>query len=239
MSDAHAIPIPEDQALDGRVHAGVLAHIVERGHPPDVGTLAARLDTAEEAVRASLRRLDAGHGLVLHPGDEERVWVAHPFATTPTTFWVTDGRGGWWGNCAWCSLGVAALLDGPVTIATRLGGEDEPIEIRVRDGRVEPSDLFVHFSLPVARAWDNVHFYCATVLAFRSEADVDRWCARHGIPRGEAVPIQTVWELARAWYGGHLSEKWQKWTSSEAAAIFASVGLTGPFWEIPGGAERF
>ncbi|HEX8243417.1 MAG TPA: organomercurial lyase, partial [Longimicrobium sp.] len=172
------------EAFDGLVHSQVIAHVVEQGHAPDVPTLAARVGESERAVTDSLRRLHEGHGLVLHPGSETRIWVVHPFALTPTTFWVEKEGRGWWGNCAWCSLGIAALLGGTVTIRTRAGGERDDLVIRVEDGRVEPASLVVHFSRPVARAWENVHYYCATVLAFSSQADVGPWCERRGIDRG-------------------------------------------------------
>jgi hypothetical protein len=51
---------------------------------------------------------------------------------------------------------------------TRIGGEAEDIDIHVEKGRVRESDLWVHFAVPPRNAWDCVHHFCATVLAFRS-----------------------------------------------------------------------
>jgi hypothetical protein len=51
-------------------------------------------------------------------------------------------------------------------------------------------DVYVHFGIPPARAWDNVHQRCSMVLPFRSPDDINAWCDRHRLPRGEAVPIQ-------------------------------------------------
>jgi hypothetical protein len=228
----------EHTDLDALVHHRILSHILDHGHAPDLPELAAALGSTDAAVEASLRRLAENHGLVLHPSSS-RIWVIHPFALQPTPFWVSSARGAWWGNCAWCSLGIAALASGDVTIATYLGAEQERIEIHVRDGAVVEDELVVHFSIPVARAWDNVFYYCATVLVFRSEADIDRWCAQHRIDKGAIVPIRQAWELARAWYGNHLAPDWRKWTPAEAQSIFDGAGLTGSFWRVDQTAERF
>jgi hypothetical protein len=208
------------------LHHAILSAIVAHGRAPTLAELG--------ATPAALRALADEHGVVLHPNRDD-IWIAHPFAMSPTPVWAaaTDGRG-WWAPCAWCGLGTVALV-GDVDVHMRLGGEAEPVVVRA--GR--PSDLLVHFSLPPRRAWDNVVHWCATVQPFRTEAEIDTWCARHGLPRGAAVPIAQVEQLARRWYGGHLRPDWRKHTAAEARAIFGEVGLTGPFWAVPGDGERF
>ena len=91
----------------------------------------------------------------------------------------------------------------------------------------------------MARAWENVHRFCASTLVFPDEGAIDAWCERHGVGRGEAVPLQQAAELARAWYGGHLDPEWRKPTAAEAQEIFASAGFVGEHWRIDGGDERF
>jgi hypothetical protein len=224
--------------LDSLVHSRIINGVLANGRAPRIGELAADCGTSADEVRAALHRLHENHALVLHPGSEN-VWVIHPFALWPTQFWVAAGGRNWWGNCAWCSLGIAALAGEDVTIATTLGGESERITFAVRGGRVEPDGLLAHFVRPVARAWDNVIYYCGTVLLFRDEAEIDAWSARHGLERGVAVPLAQVWELAKIWYGNHASAAWKKWTPAEAQEIFTRVGLTGDFWAVPQAGERF
>lgn len=228
----------EHTALDSAVHYRILTEIIESGHAPDTRRLASLLSTSDDEIDASLRRLHENHGLLLHP-DSTRIWVIHPFSLWPTAFWVSAEGRHWWGNCAWCSLGICALLDTYANITTTLGGEHEQTVIRIRRGEVLEGNLVVHFPLPVAKAWDNVIYFCGTVLVFQSEADVDKWCERHAIAKGAVVPIRQVWQLAKVWYGNHLNPEWVKWTAAEAQAIFESVGLTGEHWAIPQTRERF
>jgi hypothetical protein len=41
-----------------------------------------------------------------------------------------------------------------------------------------------------------------------------------------------AWALAQKWYGNRLAADFRRPTKSEAQAIFASLGLVGPFWTL-------
>ena len=70
------------------------------------------------------------------------------------------------------------------------------------------------------------------VLPFRTPEQIDRWCDRHNLPKGEAVPLTQVARLARIWYGRHADWNWRKWTVAEAQAIFREAGLESDFWDL-------
>ena len=221
-----------------RLRHHILTCFVDEGRAPSVEAMRAHFGVSRDEMVAALEALQDYHGVVLHPGSAE-VWAIHPFATAPTNFWIeADGRG-WWGNCAWCSLGAAALLDRDLTITTTLGGESRQAEITIRGGEILDSNYFVHFLIPMTRAWDNVTYTCSTMLLFDSADEVDGWCARHAIPRGDVQPIETIWRFAQVWYGNHLDPEWEKWTVDEARELFERFGLTLSIWEMPAAAGRF
>ena len=70
------------------------------------------------------------------------------------------------------------------------------------------------------------------MLAFRSEAHVDRWCQVRRIPRGAVFSLHQAWQLGRAWYADRLSPDWRRATTEEAEAVFSDIGLTGEFWRL-------
>ncbi len=70
------------------------------------------------------------------------------------------------------------------------------------------------------------------MLAFRSEAHVDEWCSRRGIPKGAVFTLDQAWRLADAWYADKLSPEWTRASVEEAQATFAAIGLTGDFWRL-------
>lgn len=227
----------DDQTTDSAVHHAIVRSLIDQGRAPTNRELEAALGITGTEVEASLRRLDATHGLVLHP-QTAVPWVVHPFATSPSLTWVEQGSRGWWAPCTWCALGVCALVGDEATIHTRLGGEAEEVDIVVRNGSAT-ADLWVHFPEPPRLAWQNVHHFCARLLPFARREDVAPWAARHGFVPGEVVPIAQMARLAQRWYGRHADPNWKKWTIPEAAAIFHETGFSGPFWSLEAKAGTF
>ena len=71
------------------------------------------------------------------------------------------------------------------------------------------------------------------MLYFRSEEDIDRWCATWRLPHGAVIPIEKGWELARTWYGEDRREpSWRRRTIEEIEQVFASLGFTSDFWSL-------
>ena len=69
------------------------------------------------------------------------------------------------------------------------------------------------------------------MLLFRSEETVDRWCAAHNIPRRPLITLDQLWQLAVTWYGNRLTVESRRPGADEMVSIFASIGLTGAFWD--------
>ncbi|CAM5398610.1 alkylmercury lyase family protein [Rhodanobacter lindaniclasticus] len=220
------------------LHEAIITFFLGNQRAPTVSELAARFRCDEAAARAGLRALAEYHGAVLHPNSDE-IWVVHPFSTAPTTCVVRSGARAWWGNCAWCSLGLAHLAGGTATIETRIGALDDHVTIRIENGKLLDADYVVHFPLPMRKAWDNVIHTCSIMLMFRDEAQVDAWCATRGIPKGDVRPIGQIWNFAIEWYGRHADADWAKWSAREAVGLFRRHGLTGPIWALSEEAERF
>lgn len=220
------------------LHEAIISGFLKQQRPPTVLEIADRFACDAAQARLALRALADDHGVVLHPHSDE-VWIAHPFSAAPTTCVVAAGARTWWGNCIWCSLGLAHLAGGSATIETRLGAIDEPAVIRIDDGKLLDRDYVVHFPIPMQRAWDNVVYTCSVQLLFRDEAQVDAWCAVRGIAKGDVRPVEQVWSFARQWYARHADADWTKWTVREAIALFARHHLTGPVWALSEEAARF
>lgn len=70
------------------------------------------------------------------------------------------------------------------------------------------------------------------MLAFRSEAHVDRWSRERGIAKGAVFSLAQQWRLAEAWYGDRMKPGWQRRTAEDAEALFAKLGLEGDFWRL-------
>ena len=228
----------EQHVNNSSLHHAILTFLIEHGFVPDVNELSTMLKASQADVIVGLQRLQDDHGVVLHP-NSSKVWVIHPFSTAPTNFVVRTSNREWWGNCAWCSLGVAALLNQDLSIVTTLGAMGEQVTIKIEHGKLVDSDFVVHFPVPMRHAWDNVLYTCSVMLLFRNERDVDSWSAAHRIPKGDVQPISKIWEFSKAWYGNHLNPHWTKWTTEQAVQLFKQFGLSSETWDIPVTQGRF
>jgi hypothetical protein len=61
---------------------------------------------------------------------------------------------------------------------------------------------------------------------------VDRWCRQRDLESGAVLPAEQCWRLARTWYAGRLDPEWERPSVERMEAIFAEVGLGGPFWRL-------
>lgn len=140
---------------DSELRLLIYDEIVRRGEIPTVATLARLLGCPLEDVRASLRRMDEAHTLVLQPASE--ILMANPFSAVPTPFVAeVDGRR-WFGNCIWDALGILATLHADGRVLTSCGASCEAMELSVRGG-VLGGEGVVHFAVPAFRWWDDIVF---------------------------------------------------------------------------------
>lgn len=197
-------------------------HFAETGRAPEIGA----------DMRPMLDELARQRHVVLD-GDGNIV-MAHPFAAIPLGFSVMGRATLWWGGCCWDSFALPFLLaDEPdVLVASRCPGCDRPGAWIVDRGAPPVTDWVAHFLIPVSHMWDDVVHTCAHQRLFCSEACVDTWCERAGTTRGYVMDAGTLWRLASRWYEGRLGRGYIRRDPAAAAAYFAEVGLTGPFWTV-------
>lgn len=69
------------------------------------------------------------------------------------------------------------------------------------------------------------------MLFFRSEARVIEWCSARRYPVRPLVTIEQLWGLALAWYATRLQPESRRPQPGEMVEIFASLGLSGEFWD--------
>ncbi|MFE0652067.1 organomercurial lyase [Streptomyces sp. NPDC059534] len=100
--NASTAPLSLDETE--KVRLAVYRGFARTGRAPSVPELSALTALAPDRVRQELRTLHARHDLVLDPQDEDRVVMAHPFASVPLGFSVMGTHTLWWGGCAWDSF---------------------------------------------------------------------------------------------------------------------------------------
>lgn len=207
----------------------VYHHLADTGRAPGVPALAAVFDVEPDEVEAGLQRLHDQRHVVLRDG---RIAMAHPFSTVPLGFSVMGTATLWWGGCAWDAFAIPHLVPGEaeVLVATTCPGCGAALAWVVGTTAPPDGDEVAHFLVPMARVWDDVVHTCGHQRLFCGEACVGGWLTRSGNEEGHVMDLATLWRLARGWYAGRLDRGYQRREPAEAAAYFAEVGLTGPFW---------
>ena len=222
----------------GRLHHYIINYIIDHGYAPSTQLIGSDLALTVNEVEHSLQALQDYHGVVLHPNCSD-IWAIHPFSNAPTSFNVSCKDKSWWANCAWCALGVAAILKKSLRITTTLCGESKQVVIDINNGELSRDDLYVHFPIAMTKAWDNVIYTCSTMLLFENPEQVDDWCRRHNIPKGDVQPIEKIWQFSKVWYGNHAAENWQKLSLKQAKQVFQRFELTHEIWQLPDSDGRF
>ncbi len=129
---------------------------VELGRAPSPAEMAAQTGATEATVREGWQRLHDLHALVLDDAGEIR--MANPFASQPTPFRVEAAGRSWFANCAWDAFGIGAALRSDSTIHTECSDCHDPVDVVVRDGLPDDTDLVFHVLVPAASWWDDIGY---------------------------------------------------------------------------------
>ncbi|MBI5949382.1 MAG: hypothetical protein HY875_14685 [Chloroflexi bacterium] len=71
------------------------------------------------------------------------------------------------------------------------------------------------------------------MLIFRSEEHLAKWLDDWRMEPGAVLSLEQCWGLAKAVYGPDRRPRdWRRKTVDETEAMFAELGLTGPFWQL-------
>ena len=143
-------------AADIDLRNATYRRFVELGRAPSAAEVAAETGAPEDAVRAGWRRLHDAHALVLDGAGE--IAMANPFAARPTPFRVEAAGRSWFANCAWDAFGISAALGVDSTIHTECADCAAPLDIAVRGGRPDDTDLVFHVLVPAASWWDDIGY---------------------------------------------------------------------------------
>jgi hypothetical protein len=147
----------ERDAFDAQMRAAVYHATITHGAIPTLAALSATLGRAPDEVAAALRRLAAGHVLVLQP-ERDEILMANPFSAVPTAFSVESGAHSYWGNCVWDALGILAMLGRDGRVLTSCADCGAPLALEVRAGALVGDAGVAHFSVLAKHWWDDIAY---------------------------------------------------------------------------------
>ncbi len=143
--------------FDQRVRLDVYQSLVAGEPAPTTAASAARLDATTQDVADARRRLADLHALALWPGTTE-IWMAHPFANSPTGYRVVGGGRAWWANCGWDAVAIPTLVGEDARIEAACPDCGQAFDLRVEGGELRGNDGVVQFCVPPSQFWDDIGF---------------------------------------------------------------------------------
>lgn len=135
----------------------IYEEIFANGTPPASGRIGAQFGVDSGEARASLAAMKIGKTVLPHPKSGE-VWMAGPFAASPTNYEVMREGKRWWTNCAWDMLGAAALVGYPATVRGSCEECGDPFSLRIDSRDQVMPNWFVHVLVPARQWYDDVGF---------------------------------------------------------------------------------
>jgi len=209
----------------------VYNELAQLGRVDNIRGLAATLSLTDSQIVEGLHALHDKRDLVLDANGE--IVLAHPFATRNFGFSVMGASTLWWGGCAWDAFAMPHLVpDEPETVvATQCPRCRKAHAWNVTRSQPPNANQIVHFATPMGRVWEDVVYACQHQRIYCDTHCLEADLAAHGArDSGTRFDIPTLWKLAQHWYAGRLDRGYQRREPAAAAAYFAEVGLTGPFW---------
>ena len=218
-----------------RVRLHIYEHFAEHAAPPVVEQLMSGYSLSREDVGAVLRELDAARHIALVKGTL-RVLMAFPFSAIATPFRVHARGRDYYANCAWDAIAFHSMLGSDVNIDSYCHHCAAPIRIELSGGRatlVEPAQSIVYLALRPTQWWEDIIITCSNTMVFFSSpehSDASDLCA----PADQAATLTPaeVHALSGPLYSRRLQIDYARPGRDEVAAHFASLGLTGPYWQI-------
>lgn len=226
----------DDDALRPQLRKHVYDTFLERGAPPVVEELMRTFSVSRETVERLLGELAAARQLALVKGTS-RILMAWPFSAVATPFRVEARGREYFANCAWDAVAFHSMLqEDDVRVRSFCHHCAQPIEIDFRGGRAvrtEPPEAIMYLAISAARWWDDIILTCSNTMVFFASPehrDASTLCTGDGT--GASLTPDETHTLSGPVYGRRLELGYARPPRDELVAHFATMGLTGDFWEI-------
>ena len=131
--------------------------IIEHGLPPTIREIGAHVSLDADDARRALADLKIGKTILPHPETGE-IWMAGPFASSPTPYRVFGARASWWANCGWDMFGIPVITGEPVRIEASCTDCGESVTIHADPLAGTSDSAVVHFLLPARQWYDDIGF---------------------------------------------------------------------------------
>jgi alkylmercury lyase-like protein len=139
---------------DWQIRVFIYGFFLENTRPPSSAETAQKFNILVAEAQQVYQRLHNAHHIFLDMQTNE-IRMANPLSAIPTDYRVKLNDKWLYANCAWDTLGVAAMVGQDAVIAATLPISRDVVTYHVKSDELLADDnLIVNFALPV-RQWYN------------------------------------------------------------------------------------
>jgi len=221
--------------LPQRVRKFIFDHFVDHAAPPVVEQVMTEFSLSRDDATEVLRGLEEARHIALVKGTA-RILMAFPFSAVATPFRVMVRERQYFANCAWDAIAFHAMLGDDVRVDSFCHHCAAPIEIEMTDGRaahVAPPDALVYLALRPTQWWEDIITTCSNTMVFFASPE-HRDASDLGAPAQAAASLtpDQVHTLSIPIYARKLALDYARPSRETLLAHFASMGLTGAYWQL-------
>jgi Alkylmercury lyase. len=222
--------------LAQRVRYSVYQHFLQNSEPPLVEQGMIELGLSRAETVAVIRELAETRGLGVVKGTS-RILMAWPFSAIATPFAVHARGRRYYANCSWDAIAFHAMLGGaPVRIDSFCHHCARSIAIELTDGRatvVDPPGTIVYLALRPTQWWEDIILTCSNTMVFFCSAEHrDASGLAPTADSGASLTPDQAHQLGLPLYADRLKIDYVRPGREVLNAHFASLGLTGPYWQV-------
>jgi hypothetical protein len=141
---------------DWQIRVFIYEFFVANGRAPTTTETAQHFNVGENEASNAYRRLHDAHQIMLEAGTHE-IRMANPLSAVVTDYRVQVNDVWLYANCAWDTVGIAAMCAADTLIEATLPLSRETVTYRVVNGQLQADEVFqVHIALPVRQWYDNL-----------------------------------------------------------------------------------
>jgi hypothetical protein len=141
---------------DWQIRAFIYEFFVANGRPPTTAETAQHFSASENEAGEAYQHLHDAHQIMLEVGTNH-IRMANPLSAVVTDYRVQVNDVWLYANCAWDTVGIAAMCHADVVVEATLPVSREIVTYRVVNGQLQADEVFqVHLALPVRQWYDNL-----------------------------------------------------------------------------------
>ncbi|MCH8908875.1 MAG: hypothetical protein IH840_17450 [Candidatus Heimdallarchaeota archaeon] len=222
--------------LQNELRNTIYAEFVQSAHAPSIEELSIVFNLSRHQILLELVEMEKNHYLVMQP-NANRILFANPFSNIKTAYKVIVERTKmqYYANCSWDAIAFHFMFKERISVDSFCYHCLQPLRFHLKNEEIvekSHSNLFVYFTKPAVKWWDDIIDTCSNTMIFLCSDDhKTKWEKSTGI-RGRKLLENQIIGLSQFFYATKLDLDYVRPTVESTQEKFEELGLHDSFWKM-------